>query len=503
MTSVYDIVIKGGRVIDPAQGLSCICDVAIKDGAIGALGSDFTAAETIDASGMLVTPGLIDIHVHVYGILGFAYPDRVGISQGVTTFVEPGGPGVATYCEYRELSRGRTLTNLYCGAYIGPAGITGLEIVDGDIRALIGIPIGEWIDTVEANRDDIRYLKVGAFSNYGAGVVKLGKGLADIVGLPLYVHIGDFMESYRAATTPTAFNMAEHGDMITHLYHANPGNILDDRGRVIPEVFAAERRGVLFDIGFGAYNFNFDVAEKAIAQGVLPHIISSDLQQVNVTGPCYSLANVMSIFLHLGLTTEEVIERVTINAARALHLEDRHGAIQPGRAADITILKIEEGEFEFGDTQGNKRVAARRFMPAMVFKDGIRHPIDMDIAQDFNNWSMQVASDHIPEAAQRLDSAQREFLGALARGLTDLHWDAADFNTVNIDMKLAMEAHRRFHAVRESMNIGLREALLSLMASLFDSPFTYQAGVAIVRQPRTFMLERLAAVASGRTRAAA
>ena len=334
-------------------------------------------------------------------------------------------------------------------------------------------------------------------------MVKLGKGLADILGLPLYIHIGDFMKSYKTTTTPTAFNMAEKGDMVTHIYHSNPGSILDENDRVRPEVYAAEKRGVLFDIGYGAYNFSFVTAEKALPQGIVPHIISSDLQQVNVTGPCYSLANVMSMFLKLGLTPEEIIERVTINAARSIGLEDRHGTLHVGRAADVTVLKIEDGEFEFGDTQGNKRQHNQRFMPVMVFKDGRRHAIDMEIAQEFDNWSMEIATDHVPEAAAHLSGAQKEFLGALGRAIDDVKWEAKEFNTVFVDMKKAMEVHQRFHAVQRMMGIPLKDALLALMACLFDSPFTYQAGVVIVRQPRPFMIERLATVANGHAQAAA
>ncbi|HTW89422.1 MAG TPA: amidohydrolase family protein [Candidatus Binataceae bacterium] len=505
MAQGFDTVLKGGRVIDPSQSINAVNDVAIKDGKIAAVGKDLdtTGAEVVDVAGTIVTPGLVDIHVHVYGILGFAWPDRVGITQGVTTFVEPGGPGVATYPEYKALTRGTNITNLYCGTYVSPPGITGLEVVDGDIRALVDIPICEWLDLVEANRDDIRYLKVGAFSNYGAGVVKLGKGMADILGLPLYIHIGDFMKSYKETTTPTAFNMAEKGDMVTHIYHSNPGSILDDTGRVRPEVYAAEKRGVIFDVGYGAYNFSFVTAEKALPQGIIPHVISSDLQQVNVTGPCYSLANVMSMFLKLGLTPEEIIERVTINAARSMGFEDRHGTLHVGRAADVSVLKIEEGEFEFGDTQGNKRQHNQRFMPVMVFKDGRRHEIDMEIAQEYNNWSMEIATDHVPEAAAHLSGVQKDFLRELGRAIADVKWEAKEFNTVFVDMKKAMEIHRHFHATQQTIGLPLKDALLALMACVFDSPFTYQAGVVIVRQPRAFMMERLAAVANGHAQAAA
>jgi dihydroorotase len=510
MTRAYDTVLKGGRVIDPAQGINAVSDVAIKDGRIAAIGKELAAdgAEAVDIAGLIVTPGLIDIHVHVYGMLGFAWPDRVGITQGVTTYVEPGGPGVATYGEYVALIQGTTIANLYCGIYLGQIGISGFEVVDGDIRTMVGIPINQWIDVVDANRDTIRYLKVGAFSNYGGGLLKMAKGLAEVLELPLYVHIGDLMitdvkKSFHPEVTPLAFKTAEKGDIITHIYQANPGNILAPDGRVIPEVYDAERRGVLFDVGFGAYNFSFDVAEKALAQDVVPPIISSDLQQVNVTGPTYSLANVMSVFLSLGLTPEQIIERVTINPARALSFADRHGTLQVGRAADVTVLRIEQGEFEFADTQGNRRSGDRRFMPVMVFKDGRRHAIDMELAQEVENWAMQIATDHVPAAAASLSSLQKEFLRALSQTIGSVDWEAKEFNSNTADAETGLEIHRRFHATQKAVGLPAREALRALFACLFDQPFTYQAAAAISHQPKSFIIERLTTVSNGEARVAA
>ncbi|MGH7907953.1 MAG: amidohydrolase family protein [Candidatus Binataceae bacterium] len=505
MSQGFDTVIKGGRVIDPAQSINEITDVAVRDGRIAAIGRelDTTGAEVVNASGSIVSPGLVDIHVHVYGILGFAWPDRVGIAQGVTTYVEPGGPGVASYGEYKALIQGTTVSNLYCGTYIAPLGITALEIVDGDIRALVDLPINQWADLVRDNRDTIRYFKVGAFSNYGSGVVKMAKGLAEILELPLYIHIGDFMKTYRPNTTPAAFNTASAGDMITHIYQNNPGHILDENGRVIPEVKDAERRGVLFDIGFGSFNFSYEIAEQAIPQGVWPHIISSDLQQVNVTGPTYSLANVMSIMLNLGLSPEQVIERVTINPARALSFADRHGTLHPGRAADITLLKIEEGDFEFADTRGVKRRGDRRITPTLAFKDGRRFEVDLELAQEVENWSMQIATDAPPAAVARLTHPQREFLGELRRELDGVQWESNEFNTCFINMETALEIHRRVHAAQSAVGLPLGEALRGLFACFFEQPFTYQSGTLIVRQPRGFILNRLEAVANGPSQAAA
>ena len=497
MDTRFDTIITAGRVIDRAQRIDGKFDVGLKNGKIAAIGTHLQCdgSEIIDVAGYIVCPGLVDIHVHVYGILGFAYPDRVGIGQGVTTFVEPGGPGVACYEEFKALMEGRIKTTLYCGPYVTPLGLCGLEAVEGNIRNMIGIQINDWLDVVGQNRDNIRYLKVGALSNFGAGLVKLAKGLADILELPLYVHLGDLRRGYRPETTPTAFRMASEGDIITHIYHNNPGTILDANGKIIPELWDAQARGVNFDIGFGSLNFSFEVAEKAMQQGVLPSVLSSDLQQVNVTGPTYSLANVMSIFLALGMSIEDVIERVTCNAARSIGLGDRHGTLEVGKAADVTVLEIETGDFELTDCWKVKRKAQRRIRPVMVFKNGTRHEVDLMRAQDKANWDMQfdVAPEEIPDAARELTAAQRSFLTALRQALSRMEWRAGR----EVDMRRALEIHACFHDTRAEAGLPLKDALLALFACLFDRPFTYQAAMAINRQSKPFLLRRLEAVAKG------
>ena len=159
---------------------------------------------------------------------------------------------------------------------------------------------------------ECRYIKCNAMGDYGPGTLKLTKGLAEILNLPLYMHIGEFqLQNPKHLLAPEAFRIADAGDMITHLYHGNLGQVIDDKGKVLPVVREAERRGVIFDLGFGGYNFSWDVAEKAFAQDLIPHTISSDLQQFNVVRPVKSLANVMSAMMRLGMTLSGVIERVT------------------------------------------------------------------------------------------------------------------------------------------------------------------------------------------------
>ena len=328
MAKATKVVLRNAHVIDPAQGIDRVAEVAIENGRIAGIdrATDPQGAEIIDLAGHYLCPGLVDIHVHAYGTLGFADPDSIGIRQGVTTFVEAGGPGIGTFEEYLALMTGRTATDLYVGLYFRPMGIIGLNYIEGKVRSLMDFPLAQWIDLAEANRDVLRYLKIGAFGSYGTGPLKIGKGLAEILDLPLYVHIGEFQERPDQLSTIVIFRTAEAGDMITHLYHNNLGGILDEDGKVLPDVIAAERRGVIFDIGFGGYNFSWDVAEKAYAQGVVPHLLSSDLQQFNVNGPVYSFANVLGVFRRLSMSRSEVIERATINPARTLGLDDEDPA---------------------------------------------------------------------------------------------------------------------------------------------------------------------------------
>jgi dihydroorotase len=251
-------------------------------------------------------------------------------------------------------------------------------------------------------------------------------------------------------------------------------------------VWEARRRGALFDIGFGANNFSFVVAERAVAQDMIPDLISSDLQQFNVLGPVYSLAHVASVFLRLDLSLAEVIERITIAPARALGLDDRAGSLRPGLPADVTVLRLEEGDFEFADCYDNTRKAKGRLVPVMAFKRGVRHDCDLLSCQNERNWHTQIAEDHVPAAAARLSGEERRFLSALARDLECVAW-----NGDVIDLHCATEVQRRFHAVREARGLPLKIALTAVYDSFLDDPFTYQIGLFLTRMNRDFVLNRL------------
>ena len=490
------ILLENAHVIDPAHDRDGVTNVALEDGKILFVGEAAVpaGAQRIDLTGAYLSPGWIDAHVHAYGTLGFADPDSIGVYQGVTTFVEAGGPGVGTMDEFVATMSGRTATSLYAGIYIRPLGIIGLTFIEDDVRNWLDIPIERWLDTVAEHRELIRYLKIGAFTKYGPGPLKLAKGLAETLGLPLYVHIGEFAATTGETGSHDIFRIAEAGDMITHLYNRNLGGVLDDDGRVRDVVREAQRRGVLYDIGFGGYNFSWEVAERAYAQDLVPDLISSDLQQFNVTGPVYSLANVLSVFLHLGLPLRDIVARVTANPARALSLHDRAGSLRAGAPADVTVFRVVDEPVTLADCHKVRRSAERTVQPVMTFKNGVRVDADLARCQDEANWFMFVDEEKAPAASAAFTGAQQAFLRSLLGELEPIDWHLESAQRQDIRKATELQA-----AVRRAMagtGIDLRTALATLYGSFVERPFAVQSGLFLLRLERTFALERLRTLAS-------
>jgi len=500
LNSSKPVVLRGGHVIDASQGLDRIVDLTVCDGKILGIGESPAGAEVIDVSGSYVSPGWIDVHVHTYGTLGFADPDSIGVYHGVTSYVEAGGPGIGTLEEFVELLAGQTTTNLYTGCYLSPMGIIGLEHVEGKPRSLFDIPVARWLDLVGRYRDLVRYLKLGAFSGYGTGPLKVGKGLAEIVGLPIYVHIGEFQQQAGRDSAYEIYRIAGAGDIITHLYHGNACGILDASGKIRPVVLEAAERGVLFDIGFGGFNFSWSVAEQASSQGLWPHMISSDLQQFNVTGPTYSLANVLSVFLKLGMPLAQIIARVTEAPAKALSLNDRSGSLRPGMPADITIFGVETGTFELKDTRGAQRTAGQRIVPRFAMKNGERIDCDLLRCQDERNWILQVCDDHVPERARHFRANQLVFLARLRDAFTSIDWPATP--NPEFDLEKIIELHEAFHRVRRACDIPLKAALQTAFDSFLEDSFRIQIGVLLMRVGRKLALSRLSELTRGANLAA-
>jgi len=495
-------VLRGGHVIDDVTGFNRVADVHVVDAKIAFVGSrDIEpGTEIIDVAGSYVSAGWVDIHVHAYGTLGFSNPDTIGVYQGVTSYVDAGGPGIGVLDQFMDL-RERVETTLYAGAFIRPMGLLGLNFIEGNVRTLGNVPITQWVDFAKQNKDMLRYIKCNAMGDYGPGTLRLTKGLAEILGLPLYMHIGEFqLQNPEHLLAPEAFKIAEAGDMITHIYHGNLGQVLDEGGKVLPVVREAEKRGVLFDLGFGGYNFSWDVAEKAFQQDLIPHTISSDLQQFNVVRPVMSLANVMGAMLKLGMSLPDVITRVTSAAAQAISIRDRAGSLEVGAPADITVFRVEDGEFEMLDCYTKTRIADRRIVPLMTFKTGKRFDADMALGQEESNWFLQIAEDHVPARAQALSSGQREFLISLYEALGSATWELS--SAERLDIERALELQDVFHVTRARRGLSLHDALQAIYACFLDHQFTMQVGLLLIRLEPAFVKARLQEVAAKRPQAA-
>jgi dihydroorotase len=375
-TPQFDMLIRGGRVIDPAQNLSAETDIAIAGGRILRIEPKMNPAEArqvLDARGMIVTPGLVDVHVHVYdGVAPLGIPaDPNCIAKGVTTVVDAGSAGAHTFPGFRQYVVRMAETRVYALLNISVIGQSTLS-TDNPHGELLDLRYANpklAIRTIEQNRDVILGVKIRLSRNIAgendSRALGLAREAADAVGLPLMIHIGD-----THTPLPDIVSRLKKGDLITHSFRGGNGGILDDRGRVLPAVRAATERGVMLDVGHGAGSFSFRTAEKAFPQGVLPGTISSDVHQFNVDGPVFDLATTLSKFLILGISLEEVIRRATTSPAGVFNFPAGTGTLKPGATADVAVFEMREGKWEFTDSQREKRTGNRKLIPVATVKAG-------------------------------------------------------------------------------------------------------------------------------------
>jgi len=371
----YDLLIAGGRVVDPSQGLSAVRDVAVSGHTVSRVAEAIPRSEArrvLDAAGRIVTPGLIDVHVHVYeGVAPLGIPaDPNCIAKGVTTVLDAGSAGAHTFPAFRRqipLSDTRIFALLNISV-IGQASMTP-ETPHGELLELRYADPKVAIRTIEAHRDVILGIKI-RLSREIAGendlkALAIAREAADAVKLPLMVHIGDTHTPLRDLLA-----ILGKGDVVTHTFHGRAGGILGGDGRVLPEVRRAVEHGVHLDVGHGRGSFSFDVAEKAIRQELLPGTISSDVHRFNVDGPVFDLATTLSKFLHLGLSLDQVIARAATHAANAFGFPKGLGTLREGAEADVAVWSLAEGDYEFADSLGAKRIGHRKLVPVATVKAG-------------------------------------------------------------------------------------------------------------------------------------
>jgi dihydroorotase len=489
-----DIVLRNARILDPEAGLDVRGDVLVERGLIAAVGGDIPAQEgrrELDLQGAVLTPGWVDIHMHAFGAIGFADADAVGVHAGVTTLCDAGGAGAYTFEDFEAQLAGTLRTDLYSWLYIGPSGIAVSLVAEEqakDIRSIVPeIPVTTLLELLEQHRPTIAGMKVPAFGPTGeAAPMRMAKGLAGTLGIPLYIHVGDIQESQPLPLDmDEIIDMLDPADTVTHCYSPNPNSLFQDDDRLFPSVKAAVERGVGFDLGMGAFNFDFNIARRAMDVGFLPTTLSTDLQQANVTGPTYSLAHVMSMFLALGMTLEEIVPRVTSAAASRLGAADRHGRIEVGRAADLTVFEVVDRDMVFQDTVGGRLPGTREVQVRWTLKDGqVIHP-NLTLAADESNWSLASAidEDELPTGSAAPTAEVQSLYIATADALSRMDgWDATTI-------------HHLVRATQLRGALTLGESGRALLSAFMHPVFPQSPGFFLSTLERDFAIERLRAAA--------
>jgi dihydroorotase len=353
----YDLVIKGGRVVDPSQKLNALRDVAIADGRIVPVAAHISgsATEMIDAHGLLVVPGLIDIHTHATRT---QEGSKLCLADGVTGLIDAGSQGADGIAQAIAVAKAapqqcRVLIN------IGRAGI----LPEGDTMDINRADVALAREAIGRNREMISGVKA-RLSRDVAGpndfeVLKRAQEVASSFELPVMIHMGQTV-----SPLPKLIALLKPGDVVTHMFAPPPNSIIDDTGHILPELMAARQRGVKFDLGNGRTgHLRWDIAERVLQEGFLPDTFSTDWTPESRTSQVIDFPNVMSKFLMLGMSLDQVIACATVNPSQIFPVFRGRGTVKVGAPADLALLELKEGNFEFVDNFQNNRTSGRRLFP--------------------------------------------------------------------------------------------------------------------------------------------
>jgi len=361
----YDLILRGGRVIDPSQKLDATNDVAFSQGKVARIGPGLKAdagTDVRDVSGAIITPGLIDLHTHVYwgGTSLGIDAEEFCRTSGVTTAVDTGSAGPGNFAGFRKHVIERSSVRILAYLHISFAGIFAFSsrIMVGESEEMRLMAPQDAVEVAKANRDIVVGIKVrvGAHASGRSGTAPLDVALqvAEEVGIPLMAHIDEPPPSYEEVIA-----RLRPGDVLTHAFRPFPNSPATAQGTVKRAVIEARRRGVLFDIGHGKGSFAFKTARAMLANGFMPDTISSDVHALCINGPAFDQVTTMSKFLCLGMPLVDVIGAATVNAAFALQRPEL-GSFKPGSAGDATILSIKDGRFDYVDVVGEHLAGDRR-----------------------------------------------------------------------------------------------------------------------------------------------
>jgi dihydroorotase len=374
MSETFDLLLTGGTVLNPASGVCQELDVAVKDGRIAALEARLPRTQTkrvIEVPGCYVTPGLIDFHVHSFwGVNPYGCElDALCMSTGVTTAVDAGSSGPINFKGFKKLVYEPSKTRMIAfialaqhGVLNEPGELEDLRFADPNAAAAV---VGESPDVGVGIK--VRLHKKGVGQN-GREALRLAIRAGEASKSPVMVHVGN-----------TGISMSEiadtlrRGDVITHCYTPQKPSIIDEQGKLLPEVRQAKERGVIFDVGHAGGHFDFNLVRRAMDEGIVPDIISSDLHG-RLSQPGFGvvgdLLTTLTKFLRLGLTFDEIIARCTTNPARVIGWQDRIGSLQVGREADIAVLQIVNEPTKLRDSVGGEMVAEQRIAARWTIRRG-------------------------------------------------------------------------------------------------------------------------------------
>jgi dihydroorotase len=361
----FDLVLKGGRVIDPSQNIDRVADVAFTGGKVAKVGNDLAregASEVRDVTGAIVSPGLIDLHTHVYWggtSLGIDAEDFCRMS-GVTTAIDTGSAGPGNFAGFRKHVIEPSAVRILAYLHVSFAGIFGFSktVMVGESEEMRLMAPIEAVAVADKNRDVIVGIKVrvGRHSSgiHGTAPLDIALQAANEVGMPLMCHIDFPPPSYEEVV-----ERLRPGDVLTHAFRPFPNSPATQQGTVKKEVLEARKRGVKFDIGHGKASFSFKTARAMLANGFLPDTISSDVHALCINGPAFDQVTTMSKFLCLGMPLNDVIAASTVNAAMAMKRLEL-GSLKPESVGDATVLSVKEGRFEYTDVVGERLAGDRR-----------------------------------------------------------------------------------------------------------------------------------------------
>ncbi|HSF06416.1 MAG TPA: amidohydrolase/deacetylase family metallohydrolase [Methylomirabilota bacterium] len=375
----WDLLVRGGTLIDPARSISARRDVAFSGGKVAAVAERLTgdATEVIEATGALLTPGLIDIHTHVYhGLATGRHADQTSLANGVTTVVDAGSAGWMTLRGLRDYVIPTYQTRVYAFLHISATGLT-INRVMPELAEIKFAQVEEAARTVGENPALVLGIKVRiAHGATGQGdqpnareALRRGRQAADLARVPLMVHVSD-----TPIPLDEILDQLRGGDIATHIFNGNAEQVLGPDGRVRGAVRAARERGVVLDVGHASIHCDVNVARRAIAEGLPPTTISTDLHTPPPGRIVYNLRAIMSKFLALGMPLDEVVASVTSRAAAAIGRSAELGSLAPGMVGDAVVMDVEDGHFTYLDGAGNEVKASRRFRTRHVIRQGRRLP---------------------------------------------------------------------------------------------------------------------------------